>query len=848
MSIALLSKPQAVHAAMQEYDHLGRGAFLEKYGFRPARSYFVVHEGRRYDSKAIVGAAVGKEHPDRGPLRPDEFAGGDATVRAKLEALGFKMVIADPEVTSITYADVEQLRLARASGKQYAALSSDERGAYERITATLKVLGRAVADRLGPGYTLKLTSGFAVQSGVRGAQPKDLWFGIFPTENAETFLGNPQLFLIVSGRGLEFGFAASTHPGDFSNTEIKQKVREAAPRIFSLLPHPSDPLPARLDKALSVGAGWSFRRKGRLDPGQTDFPDLKAWLAFMHSETGKREAGGTICRYVVGPEIDAVDLQAELLEAVEIFRPLMEGMRPDRQLDAPIPPTSSEIFSSAMRTALAELDRVRAGPYGRMEPMWTHMAEVVRSLQALDAIRARPHIKIDWSLGQGNWARVPWIALLNRNVTTSTETGLYCVFLIANDLSRVYLTLNQGVTALIKELGPREGARTLAERAVAYRTRAPELADNGFLLDNATELAADGRLAANYKQGTIAHAELLSDRLPSDVELEALLEPLLAVYDRLAQESAADHVLEPVEPMIEDVLPAYTIDDAMDGLFIERAEFQRILAAWRLKKNLVLQGPPGVGKSFIARRLAYALIGSKDQRRVEAVQFHQSYGYEDFVQGYRPDGSGGFARYDGTFYRFCQKAMANPTREYVFLIDEINRGNLSKILGELMLLIEHDKRSAEWAVQLAYGKEGEPRFYIPENVYIIGMMNTADRSLSLVDYALRRRFAFISLDPAFESGVFRAHLETYGVPVALVRRIVQRMGVLNQAIFSDQANLGRGYQIGHSFFVPDGPLTDAEEWYQRVVETEIRPILEEYWFDNPEKADHWRGELLADVA
>lgn len=813
-----------------------------------APSYYVEHQSRGYDFKTFIGAAVGKEYPDRRPSRSNEFSGGDAIVRAKLEGPRFKMVSAVSELTSITYADVEQLRLARLSGKQYAALSPGDRAAYERITAALQVLGRAVADRLGPDYTLKLTSGFAVQSGVRGAQPKDLWFGIFPTENVESFLGNPQLFLIVSGRGLEFGFAASTHPSDFSNTEIKQKVREAAPRIFSLLPHPSNPLAARLEKVLSIDAGWSFRRKGRLDPGQTDFPDLNAWLAFMHSETGKREAGGTICRYVVGPEIDGVDLQAELLESVEIFRPLMERMRPDLQPDALIRPMSSEMFSSAMRTAIAELDRVRAGPYGRMEPMWTHMAEVVRSLQSLDAVRARPHIKIDWSLGQGNWARVPWIALLNRNVTTSTETGLYCVFLIANDLSRVYLTLNQGVTALIKELGPREGARTLAERAINYRTKAPELAENGFLLDNGTELATDGRLAANYKQGTIAHVELPSDRLPSDVELEALLEPLLAAYDRLAQESAADHVFEPAEPTIEDVLPAYTIEDAMDGLFIERAEFERILAAWKLKKNLVLQGKPGVGKSFIARRLAYALIGSKDQRRLEAVQFHQSYGYEDFVQGYRPDGSGGFARYDGTFYRFCQNALANPTREYVFIIDEINRGNLSKILGELMLLIEHDKRSAEWAVQLAYGKEGEPRFYIPENIYIIGMMNTADRSLSLVDYALRRRFAFISLDPAFGSGVFRAHLETYGVPVALARQIVQRMGILNQAIFSDQASLGRGYQIGHSFFVPDVQLADAEEWYLRVVETEIRPLLEEYWFDNPDKADHWRSELIADVA
>jgi len=847
MTIALLSKPEAVRAAISEYDQLGRDAFLDKYGFRPARSYFLEHDGRLYDSKAIVGVAVGKEHPERGPLRSDQFSGGEATVRAKLESLGFKMVISDRETIGISSTDIELLRLARTSGKPYSALSSEESSAYQRIHTAVGQLGRAVADKLGPGYTLKLTSGYAVQSGVRGAQPKDIWFGVFPTENKDAFVGNPQLFLIVSGRGLEFGFAASTHPSDFSNMDLKHKVRSAAPRIFALLPEPGDEQAERLNSALA-GHEWKFRKKGRLNPGESEFPSLAPWLAFMHSEEGKREAGGSISRYVVGSDIDEFDLETELLDMVDVFRPLMEQMRPGQSPTTSPPAQPTSRFATALRIALSEFGRVRAGPYGRMEPMWSLLNDVIQSLEALSPIQSRSHIALSASLGQGNWARVPWIALLNRNLTTTTEKGVYCVFLIATDLSRVYLTLNQGVTAVIEELGRREGTAALIERAANYRDRVAELASHGFVLENTIDLATDGTLPGNYKQGTIAYAELLVDQLPSDGELEVLLESLLTAYDRLAAEDVVEQVLEPLEqPAREAPAPAYTIDDAMDGLFMVRAEFERILSAWRLKKNLILQGAPGVGKSFVARRLAYALLEAKDQARVEAIQFHQSYSYEDFIQGYRPNGSGGFARHDGVFYRFCREALNRPDRNFVLIIDEINRGNISKILGELMLLIEHDKRSPEWAVQLAYSEEGERRFYIPENLYIIGMMNTADRSLSVVDYALRRRFAFVTLDPHFDSPRFRAHLEASEVPTSIVDQIVHRMGTLNDAILADQASLGRGYQIGHSFFVPTSPVGDPEKWFRQVIDTEIRPLLDEYWFDDPDRAEHWCA-LLRDGA
>lgn len=303
---------------------------------------------------------------------------------------------------------------------------------------------------------------------------------------------------------------------------------------------------------------------------------------------------------------------------------------------------------------------------------------------------------------------------------------------------------------------------------------------------------------------------------------------------------------EASKPIPAAVREPYTVEQAIEGLFMEEDAFRRALAIWQQKKNLILQGPPGVRKSFVARRLAYALMKYRDPSRVRTVQFHQSYSYEDFVQGYRPSANG-LTLQQGVFLEFCEKALADPNEIYVFTIDEINRGNLSKILGELMLLIEPDKRSPVWATKLAYAPAAEERFYVPSNVFLLGMMNTADRSLSLVDYALRRRFAFVTLRPEYGSSKFRQLLLGKGAAPELVDRIVDRMSSLNEDIASDQTNLGVGFCIGHSFFLP-AAVNEAldEKWYRRVIDTEIVPLLEEYWFDNPARAAEWRNRLIAE--
>lgn len=290
---------------------------------------------------------------------------------------------------------------------------------------------------------------------------------------------------------------------------------------------------------------------------------------------------------------------------------------------------------------------------------------------------------------------------------------------------------------------------------------------------------------------------------------------------------------------------AYTVDAGHDGLFIPRKTFVRIIDSIRSRKNLVLQGPPGTGKTYMARRIAWCVTERKDSGLIKLVQFHQSYSYEDFVQGYRPSKSGGFKLKNGVFYNFCEQARKSEL-PHVFIIDEINRGNLSRIFGELLMLIEEDKRNKDYAVALTYSPG---RFHVPENVYILGMMNTADRSLAVVDYALRRRFSFETLEPAFQTeygrSELREYLEAKGAEPNLVARIFDRMGKLNKTIRGDK-ELGAGFQIGHSYFIPADGEDPSEDWYERTVDTQIAPLLQEYWFDAPEKVETQIAKLKGD--
>ena len=296
--------------------------------------------------------------------------------------------------------------------------------------------------------------------------------------------------------------------------------------------------------------------------------------------------------------------------------------------------------------------------------------------------------------------------------------------------------------------------------------------------------------------------------------------------------------LDDVDTQPEVDYPEYSSADFLSDVYMSEQDYETLVNVLKMKKNIILQGAPGVGKTFTAKRLAYSIIGAKNPDRVQMIQFHQSYSYEDFIEGYRPT-ENGFTIKKGSFYKFCKLAEDDDENDYFFIIDEINRGNLSKIFGELFMLIEKDKRGIE--LQLLYSDEN---FSVPPNVYIIGMMNTADRSLAMLDYALRRRFSFFTMKPGFNTIGFQTYQDS--LKSDAFKKLISCIKQLNSKIAAD-ISLGEGFCIGHSYFCGLTAKTATVRTLTSIIEYELIPLLKEYWFDEPEKIIDWSDKLRSTV-
>lgn len=297
-------------------------------------------------------------------------------------------------------------------------------------------------------------------------------------------------------------------------------------------------------------------------------------------------------------------------------------------------------------------------------------------------------------------------------------------------------------------------------------------------------------------------------------------------------EQILDLIREENPVQTNKVVNKYTKEDFLNDVYVTDTKYDRFVSVLKKKKNIILQGPPGVGKTFAAKRLAYSIMEEKNDDRIEFVQFHQNYSYEDFMLGYKPCENGFEMKY-GIFYQFCQKASNHPDKDYFFIIDEINRGNMSKIFGELLMLIEPGYRDNK--IKLAYNGLD---FSVPKNLHIIGVMNTADRSLALIDYALRRRFSFFTMEPGFDTDGFKKYQQKLNSPV--FDKLIDRVKDLNDEILKDDS-LGSGFCIGHSYFCNLDTCTN--EVLLDIVDFDILPMLNEYWFDEPSKVERWENNL-----
>lgn len=783
---------EAVLAAIAEFDGIGREAFLQKYGFGKSSKYFVAWNGGKYDSKAVLGAAHAKQFPEAAALKYDNFGGGEETVRV-LEGLGFSVEEErgdglDQKATAFLRDDFD-LFARYEGGRPFGELSTADKEHYRSIRERLKALALLAARN---SLTKTPLRSHVSTLNPNGRTASDMWCCVYPDTVPNKSYGL-QVALILSRDGMEFCFCLGAGTSQVSDSGERLKFSEAlldAKRRLAKVPGTTVGIVSE-----QIPGDWQFRRQWRLPPGTQDFSDLSEWIKHASSANG---AGASISKNLDVETAVALgdEVTSQFCDCLSIFSPLMDAV-----YDAPSTSAgSNEKPSIATRTPPENRTWVFQG-----NPTYYDVDAAIHSLNEL------------------SW-------LVNQHAD-EIKVG-----------DSVYLWRsgpNSGIVALaIVTEGPSEFEEYPEE--TKFNRDTEKFTGVKLRVRLRLERTFDPPVPKSRLVSTPALSRMRIIVAPQGTNFAVTDDEAIALLTLVSRE----------EPQVETAIRAlpYSIDDILaDGSFLERTEIALMLDRLRTKKNVVLQGPPGTGKTWLAKRLAYALIGERDESKIRAVQFHPNLSYEDFVRGWRPTAEGKLVIADGVFMEAITSAHKNSDSKFVVVVEEINRGNPAQIFGELLTLLESTKRNRDDALQLCYpDPDGHRRpVYIPENLFLIGTMNIADRSLALVDLALRRRFAFVTLEPRLGTQWRTWVVNERNVDSGLVSDIERRITELNESIASDP-RLGKQFRIGHSYVTPSSRLIDGgtREWFKQIAETEIGPLLDEYWFDAAAESEKARETLL----
>ena len=533
-----------------------------------------------------------------------------------------------------------------------------DREVYRKINSRLEQILATTLSAFPNGSSLDkcVTLGFNPAGGVRGNRPKDLWCAIFP-KGAEAYM--PQVYLIVSHRGVELGYAAAIHPRDFSDQAFKAKLKTLAPRIFEALPDPSSDTSQKLSAELAHQGNWYFRRKTRLSPKENDFSALPKLLTFLKSAEGRAWGAATVSRYWLPQELsDDIDLAREFLSAVRLFKPLlvdatqdeMHSERGSRSLDETGEDGTSYWFVGATWDDGDQMPRFIAE--GIWENGWEdQFSDLVRRMKSGDRVALKSSFVQKHGLPFDVGGKPVSVMRIKATGTILDNPGDGLKVKISWDPPfepRDWYFYTFRTTIVEADIEAENGRRLV------------DFAFRGVPQDYAWWLAKPYWSAKYGVNPDMAPAGLAAVE-SNDIDQDEIAE-------------------------IEEE-PTYTLDDIIfDGCFLSRQELSDILERWRPKKNLVLQGPPGTGKTWLAKRLGFALIGSNNREtsrsRLRVVQFHPSLAYEDFVRGWRPAGDGRLALVDGIMMQAIEAAGSEPDRPFVLVIEEINQGNPAQIFAK----------------------------------------------------------------------------------------------------------------------------------------------------------------------